>query len=162
MRSIHVVAALIVRQGKVLLDRRPPGGRHAGLWEFPGGKLEKGETEPEALARELLEELGVASRIGPEVARTEHAGEGIVITLVLYRAEIEGEPYAREVDEIAWYDLATIDNLPMPPADRPLVRAVQRLMGERSAQRAERAEPGARALPERDPEDEETTTTSRR
>jgi 8-oxo-dGTP diphosphatase len=133
VRSIHVVAALIWRQGRVLLDRRPPGGRHAGLWEFPGGKRERGETDQQALARELWEELGVESRIGPEVARTEHTSDGASITLVLYRAEITGEPTAREVEAIEWYELDALETLPMPPADRPLIRAVRQLFSKEEA-----------------------------
>jgi len=127
VRSIHVVAALIRREGKVLLDRRPPGGRHAGLWEFPGGKREPGETDEQALARELFEELGVESTIGPEVARAEHDGADVQITLVLYLAEIRGVPVAVEVDAIEWFDLAALESLPMPPADRPLLEAVRRM-----------------------------------
>jgi mutator protein MutT len=124
VRTLHVVAALIRRRGKVLLDRRPPGGRHAGLWEFPGGKREPGETDEQALARELFEELGVESVVGAEVARTEHEGDGVRLTLVLYRAEISGEPSAKEVDAVEWFEPAALAALPMPPADKPLIRAV--------------------------------------
>jgi 8-oxo-dGTP diphosphatase len=127
VRSIHVVAALIQRGSKVLLDRRPLGGRHGGLWEFPGGKREPGETDQEALARELFEELGVAATIGPEVARAEHGDADVRITLVLYRAEIEGEPEAKDVEAIDWFDVDALDALAMPPADLPLVAAVRAL-----------------------------------
>lgn len=75
-----------------------------------------------------MEELGVSSKIGVEVARTEHTGDGITITLVLYAAEIEGEPTAREVDAIEWYEADELDALPTPPADRPLIRAVRNLV----------------------------------
>lgn len=128
MRSIHVVAALIRRDHLVLLDRRRPTGRHAGLWEFPGGKREPGETDEQALERELFEELGVESRIGAEVSRVLHAGDGVRLTLVLYRAEIIGEPMAKDVDAIEWFALDQLERLPMPPADRPLVAAVRALL----------------------------------
>jgi mutator protein MutT len=127
VRQIHVVAALIERRGQVLLDRRPPGGRHAGLWEFPGGKREPGETDEQALERELFEELGVASTIGPEVARSRNLAD-VDITLVLYRAEIQGEPTAKEVDAVEWFDPWALASLPMPPADKPLLEAVLRLL----------------------------------
>ena len=127
MRQIHVVAALIRRRGKVLLDRRPPGGRHAGLWEFPGGKREPGETDEQALARELFEELGVESTIGAEVARSRNLAD-VDITLVLYQAEIRGEPVAKEVDAVEWFDPQALASLPMPPADKPLLEAVLRLL----------------------------------
>ena len=129
MRSIHVVAALIHRNGRVLLDRRPPRGRHGGLWEFPGGKRERGESDQQALARELMEELGVRSKIGSEVARTDYQNAGLQITLVLYAAEIEDEPKAVEVDAIDWFELDALDTLPMPPADQPLLAAVRKLVG---------------------------------
>jgi 8-oxo-dGTP diphosphatase len=137
LRSIHVVAALIWRQGRVLLDRRSPGGRHAGLWEFPGGKRERGETDQQALARELWEELGVESKIGAEVARTDHTSDGKTITLVLYRAEIAGEPEAKEVEAIDWFELDSLESLPMPPADRPLIRAVRQVVAGQETPSAE-------------------------
>lgn len=123
-RSIHVVAALIERDGKILLDRRSPGTHLAGRWEFPGGKREPGESDPQALARELEEELGVEARIGAEVARVRHGYDDFDLTLVLYRAEVSGEPSAEGVAEIAWFEPAALWALDMPPADRPLVEAV--------------------------------------
>lgn len=117
---------MIRRGDRVLLDRRGPGGTLAGKWEFPGGKREPGETDEQALERELMEELGVASSIGGEVARVTHETPDLSMTLVLYEASLHGEPEARDVAEIAWYDLAAMDDLEMPPADRPLLQAVKR------------------------------------
>lgn len=133
MRSIHVVAALIRQGDRILLDRRGPGGTLAGKWEFPGGKREAGETDEEALARELMEELGVASTIGPEVARVRHETPDLSMTLVLYAASIHGRPEARDVEEIGWFDVAEIDQLEMPPADRPLLEVVKRTTSARRA-----------------------------
>ena len=71
LKNFDVVAAIIESEGKILLARRPENGDQPGLWEFPGGKVEAGETQPAALARELLEELGITAQIGGR-------GEGII------------------------------------------------------------------------------------
>jgi len=125
-RNIHVVAALIERDGRVLLDRRRKGSHLEDRWALPGGKLEAGESDEAALVRELEEELGVKARIsGPEIARVHHAYEHFDIELVLYPVEIEdGEPRALEVAEIAWFELSRLRELPMPPADVPLIAAI--------------------------------------
>lgn len=123
-RSIHVVAAYIERDDRVLLDRRSEGSHLAGLWEFPGGKREPGETDEAALVRELREELGVDARVRAEITRVAHAYEDFDLTLVLYDTEIIGEPRAVAVAEIAWFDRRRLHQLDMPPADRPLVDAV--------------------------------------
>lgn len=125
-KRIHVVAALIEHDGHVLLDLRRESGEHGGLWEFPGGKREPGESDPDALARELLEELGVEAVVdGPAIAQVEHAGAEVDLTLVLYPVRIRGEPRALEVEAVQWFTLDALETLPMPPADRPLVKAVR-------------------------------------
>ena len=125
-RSIHVVAAYIQRDGRVLLDRRRKGSHLADTWEFPGGKREAGESDHQALIREIAEELGVAAEVsGPPVARVEHAYPEFDLTLVLYPVKIVGEPRAVDVAEIEWFDPGQLDALPMPPADRPLVDAIR-------------------------------------
>ncbi len=123
-RHLHVVAGLIRQGQRVLLDRRHQG-QLAGTWEFPGGKREPGETDSQALRREIREELGVDATIGDEVARTEHVYERVAITLVLYETHLHGEPSAVDVEAIQWFDLSALDTLPMPPADRPLVEAIR-------------------------------------
>lgn len=121
-----MVAALIEREGQVLLDRRKKGTHLADTWEFPGGKRDAGETDEAALRRELREELGVDGEIGARVAEVVHAYEDFDVRLVLYEARLGGEPRAIDVAEIRWFPREALEGLPMPPADRPLVEAVLR------------------------------------
>jgi 8-oxo-dGTP diphosphatase len=126
-RRIYVVAAFIEQHGKVLLDRRAKGTHLADHWEFPGGKRESGETDEQALKRELKEELGVESKLaspGTPVASIVHEYEGFDVELVLYTAQIFGEPEALDVAEINWFELEKLKSLPMPPADKPLIEAI--------------------------------------
>ncbi len=123
--TLLVVAALIQEGDRVLLDLRHEGPL-AGHWEFPGGKVEPGETEKQALRRELIEELGVEASVGDEVARSTDVSRDVEITLVLYEAVLRGQPTAVDVEMIRWFSLDDLDELPMPPADRPLVEAVRR------------------------------------
>lgn len=98
----------------------------AGKWEFPGGKREAGETDQQALLRELREELGVEARVGNEIARVRHAYEEFDLTLVLYEAQVEGEPAAVGVPEVAWFPRRRLRDVEMPPADVPLLEAIDR------------------------------------
>jgi mutator protein MutT len=99
-----VVAAVIERDGKILICRRKAGQHYAGKWEFPGGKVEPGEEFPAALARELSEELAISASVGEELARYEYAYPGRPrIQLVFYRVDrFEGEPTNLIFDEIRW------------------------------------------------------------
>jgi 8-oxo-dGTP diphosphatase len=123
-RLTRVAAAVLTRaDGAVLIARRRPGGPHGGLWEFPGGKVEPGETPEQCLARELREELGVEAAVGPFLA----AGSDGVIELLGYRARIlAGEPALSDHDALAWVAPADLARFPMPPADGPIAEAVRR------------------------------------
>ncbi|PWW05844.1 mutator protein MutT [Mangrovibacter plantisponsor] len=79
MNRVEVVAAIIVNNGKLLLAQRPPQGDQAGLWEFPGGKIEPGETQPQALQRELHEELGINAQPESYVTSNSHPVNGRLI-----------------------------------------------------------------------------------
>jgi 8-oxo-dGTP diphosphatase len=124
-KSIYVVAALIERDAKVLLDLRRRGSHLEGRWEFPGGKREIGETDEQALVRELREELGIETEVeGPPIAVVEHAYPELDVTLALYAVRFSGEPIAKDVEAIGWFSFDQLRGLEMPPADVPLVDAV--------------------------------------
>jgi 8-oxo-dGTP diphosphatase len=124
-RLILVAAcALIDADGRVLLARRPEGRSMAGLWEFPGGKLEAGETPEACLIRELREELAVdthESCLAP-LAFASHAYPDFHLLMPLYACrKWQGTPVAREGQELVWVRPARLRDYPMPPADVPLV-----------------------------------------
>lgn len=118
---IQVVAAVAWRGDRVLVCRRPAHKRHGGLWEFPGGKLEPGETFPEAAARELMEELGVTlTSMGPERARFQDPGSPYVIHF--HDVAFEGEPRDLEHEGLAWVPPGDLDALDLAPTDRRFAR----------------------------------------
>jgi mutator protein MutT len=123
---VVVVAAIIERGDRFLLARRLTGTHLAGLWEFPGGKVEADETHEASLQRELLEELGVPSTIGDEIVVTEHAYPERTVRLHFRRCEIQGEPDALLGQELRWVTREEMKALPLPEADAELVR---RLIG---------------------------------
>jgi len=102
--TIRVAAALIVRRGKILVGQRKKGDSHPLKWEFPGGKVERGETPRDALARELEEELGIQARIGPEVVRyTWSYPKRATILLMFYKVtDFGGDPQALAFERIEW------------------------------------------------------------
>jgi 8-oxo-dGTP diphosphatase len=124
MRSLTVVAAVIRdAKGRILLTTRPEGTHMAGLWEFPGGKVEDGESPAAALARELDEELGLTVEVADPITFAVHEEPGLRILLLFYEAAISsGEPCPHEDQEIAWVPPAELDGYPTPPADAALVR----------------------------------------
>lgn len=121
---IPVVAAVLWdERGRVLLARRPPGGPHGGLWEFPGGKVEPGESPESALAREILEELGAGVKVGREVGRVDHAYPHLRIRLTAYACTLaRGTPVPLQGQELAWLEPRELLCLPMPEADIPIAR----------------------------------------
>ena len=118
-----VAAALVDVDGRVLIGQRPPGKQMAGLWEFPGGKVEAGETPEDALVRELHEELGIVARCDCLAASVfaSHAYEGFHLLMPLYLLRRwEGEVARREHAALTWVRPARLFDYPMPPADAPL------------------------------------------
>lgn len=121
-----VAAAIRDREGRVLLQQALPGKRHAGQWEFPGGKVESGETPRFALCREVLEELGltlVEASLAPSGFAEEAPGEGRPgIVLFLYTCTAwHGAPEGREGQQWGWFPLDEAARLDLPPMDRALL-----------------------------------------
>ncbi|BCW87922.1 8-oxo-dGTP diphosphatase [Alphaproteobacteria bacterium SO-S41] len=130
IRLVLVAAcALVDPDGRVLMAQRPEGKELAGLWEFPGGKIEDGERPEDALVRELREELGIGVRPGSleAFAFASYGYERFHLLMPLYLCrEWMGEVTPMEGQRVIWSALADLDALPMPPADLPLVAALQR------------------------------------
>lgn len=125
MKTLLVSAvALIDRDGKILIAQRPEGKSMAGLWEFPGGKIEPGETPEQALIRELQEELGIdtwASCLAP-LTFASHAYEKFHLLMPLFACrKWDGVPQSREGQTLKWVHAAELRDYPMPPADIPLI-----------------------------------------
>lgn len=116
-----MLAAVIERDGRVLVTRRLEGSHLSGYWEFPGGKCDKGETHEACLARELREELGVEARIGPELLVTEHAYPEKTVRLHFRRCEIDAEPRALLNQQMRWVSRDEMRALAFPEADRALI-----------------------------------------
>jgi len=125
MKTLLVsAAALIDPDGRVLLAQRPEGKSMAGLWEFPGGKVEPGETPEAALIRELHEELGIdtfASCLAPLTFASHSYPEFHLLMPLFACRKWQGIPQGREGQRLAWVKPTTLRDYPMPPADLPLI-----------------------------------------
>lgn len=127
MRTVRVVGAAIVRDSEVLVARRGNTGSEAGKWEFPGGKVEPGETPEAALAREIDEELGVAIEVGAALGTGVVTRAELRIVLTVFEARLlAGEPEAREHAELRWLGLGALEALDWAEADLPAVANLAR------------------------------------
>ena len=128
---VGVVGAAILRSDppRVLASRRTEPPRLAGLWEFPGGKVEGVETDHEALTREIAEELGVEVRIGDRVGPDLPIGDTAVLR-VYAAVLVTGKPQLRDHDEHRWLTVAELDDVPWIPVDAPVVDALRVLLAE--------------------------------
>jgi 8-oxo-dGTP diphosphatase len=124
-------AALVDVDGRVLIAKRPEGKSMAGLWEFPGGKVQPGETPEAALIRELHEELGIDTRescLAP-LTFASHCYEDFQLLMPLYACRIwKGTLTPREGQELAWVRPVRLSDYPMPPADEPLIALLRDLL----------------------------------
>jgi len=128
---IVVAAALVDRDGRVLVQQRPEGTAMAGLWEFPGGKIEPGETPEAALIRELDEELGIVvdhACLAPACFASEPLGDRHLLLLVYALRKWQGVPVAQHATALRWVRPVELYGLDMPPADRPLIGLIEALL----------------------------------
>lgn len=125
-RDLRVVAGVIRRGDRILATRRGPSMNHAGFWEFPDGKVEPGESDSNALTRELREELAIEVHLGEPIATATHPYPNASVTLVGLSATLDGDsPTLSEHDELRWLTVDELDTVPWAPADLPLVDAIR-------------------------------------
>jgi 8-oxo-dGTP diphosphatase len=126
-----VAAALVGPDDRILLQQRAPGRSMAGRWEFPGGKVEPGELPEAALARELLEELGISVNPGvlrPACFASAPVGDRHMVLLLYICRSWTGEPRAIEASGLRWLRPHEMHGLEMPPADRPLIPMLEAVL----------------------------------
>ncbi|GJM43609.1 MAG: hypothetical protein DHS20C21_04510 [Gemmatimonadota bacterium] len=127
MPPIEVAAGVLLDADRILVTLRRPQDHLGGLWEFPGGKKEPHETVPQALVRELREELGIEVVVGARWGTLLHRYPEREVRLHLYFARIvAGTPHPHEAEELRWVTVTELAALPVPEADQPLVRDLVR------------------------------------
>jgi len=131
MIPIVVAAAVVERDGRVLVTRRLPGTHLEGYWEFPGGKCEPGETLEACLRRELQEELAVDATVGPEILVTSHTDTERRVELHFFSVTLGGEPAPQLGQEMQWTTGDSLSGLAFPPADDELIALLTRQKGSR-------------------------------
>ncbi|MEB3182108.1 MAG: 8-oxo-dGTP diphosphatase MutT [Nostocaceae cyanobacterium] len=120
------VAVIWNDQRQILIDRRRPEGSMGGLWEFPGGKIEPGETVKECIQREILEELGIDIEVGEHVITVDHTYTHLRVTLKVHHCRyLTGTPQPLECDEIRWVSLDDLDSFSFPKANFEIIAALR-------------------------------------
>lgn len=125
---VSVVGGALVRHGRVLASRRTDPPALAGLWEFPGGKVEAGETDEGALVRELQEELGLTVVVGPRVGPELAIGTTAVLRVYVCEAPPDGEPALVDHDAHRWLSADELDDVAWIPVDAPVVAALREMI----------------------------------
>lgn len=121
------VAVITDSKGQILIDRRKQEGLLGGLWEFPGGKIEPGESVEECVSREIKEELGIEIEVGDRLITIEHAYTHFKVTLNVFNCKhLSGEPQPIECDEVKWVTLDEIDEYPFPKANSQIIEAMKK------------------------------------
>ena len=124
---MRVTAAVIEEGGEVLIARRKAGRHMGGKWEFPGGKIEPGETPETSLVRELAEELEIRVRVGRFLCRTLFEADGVSLELLVYRVErVSGEPVLNEHEEVRWVNPKDLPSYDLAQSDRKVAEELFR------------------------------------
>ena len=121
---LRVVAGAVIKEGRVLVALRPPHAPRGGCWELPGGKVEPGEDDRVALARELAEELSIRAEVGTRLDETTHAYPDLTIHLITYIVTTTDTPIAAEHDAVRWIGPEALESLPWAAADRAILPAL--------------------------------------
>lgn len=130
-KTIRVVAAVIERNGRYLITQRRPTAVLPLLWEFPGGRVEEGESDADALRREVRHRLGAEIEVGPLISFVSHAYEHYAVDLHLYECKLLSEELtAKAVHDYRWVSSAEFDQYPFTPADEA---SMSKLLGEESS-----------------------------
>ena len=126
------VAVVWNDQRQILIDRRRPGGVLGNLWEFPGGKIELGETIEECIKREIWEEIGIVIQVGEHLITIDHIYPHLRVTLTVHQCRyITGTPQPIECEEVQWVTLEEIDQFAFPTANEKIINALKRDQGEK-------------------------------
>lgn len=129
-KRINVVGAVLRRDGKILCARRSEKMSLPLMWEFPGGKIELGESPEQALKRELAEELRIEAVVGEKIETTEYEYDfGVVVLTTFYCTVQDGAPQLTEHAEIRWVEPSQLDTLEWAPADIPAVEKIMKAAG---------------------------------
>ncbi len=121
------IAVIINNEGKVLIDRRPAAGTFGGLWEFPGGKLEPGETVEQCIVREVQEEIGIEVAVTEPLTTLDHIYPHVRLTLWVYLCKyLSGQPRPIACEEVRWVAIAALGQYQFPEANEAIILALQK------------------------------------